>query len=95
MHSQSELASLFGMTTPARLGAGIRRIRKHKKLTQRQLADLAGVSLFCLRDLERAQRSVGLQNVLKVLAALQYSISLHAYEGWPSGSDGPQSSQAP
>lgn len=94
MHSQSELTSLFGMTTPARLGAGIRLIRKHKKLTQRQLADLAGVSLFCLRDLERADRSVGLQNVLKVLAALQYSITLRAYEGWPSGNNDPQSSQA-
>ncbi len=93
MHGESEPESYVGLTTAARLGAAIRSIRKHKRLTQKQLADQAGVSLFCLRDLERADRSVGAQNVFKVLAVLQCSISLHPYEGWPAQGDSPQSPQ--
>ena len=87
MHSEGTLPSLAGVTTPARLGSSIRSIRKHKNLTQKELAERAGVSLFCLRDLERADRSVGVQNVFKVLAVLECSISLHAYESWQTDSD--------
>ena len=94
MHSDSSTPSLVGVTTPARLGAGIRLIRKHKNLTQKELAERAGVSLFCLRDLERADRSVGAENVFKVLAVLECSISLHPYESWPDDNLGPEASSA-
>ncbi|WP_419945019.1 helix-turn-helix domain-containing protein [Candidatus Poriferisodalis sp.] len=80
------------MTTPTRLGSSIRLIRKHKNLTQKELAERAGVSLFCLRDLERADRSVGVQNVFKVLAVLECSVSLHPYESWPNNNDDSESS---
>lgn len=94
MRSDSSSPSLAGVTTPARLGSSIRLLRKHKKLTQKELAERAGVSLFCLRDLERADRSVGVQNVFKVLAVLECSISLHPYESWPDDNDDPESSLA-
>lgn len=93
MHSEIGPDAHVGLTTPARLGAAIRSIRKHKRLTQKQLADHAGVSLFCLRDLERADRSVGAENVFKVLAVLRCSISLLPYEGWVTEDGGPHSTQ--
>ena len=65
-----------GITNRSRLGRGIKRIRKTQKLTQAQVAEAAGVSRLCLRDLETASRSVGSDNIIKVLRVLGYELTL-------------------
>lgn len=55
------------MPDPESLGAFVRRRRRANRLTQRQLADLAGVGLRFLSELERGKASVRLESVDKVL----------------------------
>lgn len=74
MHSAGGL--VVGITNRSRLGRGVKRIRKAQQLTQTQVAEAAGVSLLCLRDLETANRSVGSENVIKILRALGYELAL-------------------
>lgn len=93
MHSSSNDLSHMGVANAARLGSSVRSIRKGKKMTQHELSERAGVSLFCLRDLENSIRSIGTQNVFKVLAALDYSISLHPYPSGQQRSGGGESPQ--
>ena len=55
------------MPDPESIGAFVRRRRRANRLTQRQLADLAGVGLRFLSELERDKASVRLESVDKVL----------------------------
>lgn len=52
------------------LGDTVRARRKHLRLTQADVADLAGVSVRFLRDLEKGKRSVQFDSVLAVLHVL-------------------------
>ena len=65
---------IIGITNRSRLGRAVKQIRKQGKLTQAQVAEAAGVSRLCLRDIETGNRSVGSTNVIKVLRALDHEI---------------------
>jgi len=57
------------------IGAKIRIMRKDKKLTQMQLADIAGISRVTLGKLERAQLgSITLKTMDLILDVLGYEI---------------------
>jgi ribosome-binding protein aMBF1 (putative translation factor) len=44
--------------------------RQINNMTQEQLAELAGISLSCLKRIEKTNRNVNLDNLLKVLDVL-------------------------
>ena len=73
---EAEPGAMYGITTASRLGRAVRTLRRTRKLTQAELADAAGISRLCLRDLETGTRSVGSVNQLRVLNALGYEIAL-------------------
>ncbi len=57
------------------IGAKIKMMRKDKKLTQEQLADIAGISRVTLGKLERAQLgSITLKTIDIILDALGYEL---------------------
>ena len=57
------------------IGPKIKRMRKHKMLTQKQLADIAGISRVTLGKLERAQLgSITLKTIDLILDALGYEM---------------------
>ena len=57
--------------------AGVRARRRHLGLRQAELADLAGVSERFIYALESGKRSVQLDKVLNVLAALGLHLEVH------------------
>lgn len=59
-----------GPTAHRALGAAVRDQRKALRLTQAELADLAGVGVAFLYDLERGKSTVRLNKVLAVLDIL-------------------------
>lgn len=63
----------------ARLGAAVRARRVALRLTQADVAGLAGVGLAFLYDLERGKPTVRLDKVLPVLRTL--GLALHVGEG--------------
>lgn len=58
------------------LADGLRRRRKSLGLTQKQLAELAGVSVRFVHDLERGKPTVRLAQLLEVLDALGLRLRL-------------------
>ena len=56
--------------TPAHLGEMIRAERKRQRILQRDLADLSGVSLHFLSNLENGKPTIEFQKVLWVLRSL-------------------------
>jgi transcriptional regulator with XRE-family HTH domain len=58
------------MTTTTDIGDVIRAARKEHRLTQKQLAELAGVSERTLRDIERGGQGASLRAVLALAAAV-------------------------
>lgn len=56
-------------------GEAIRRFRKKRGLTQQQLADLAGCSIMYVSQLERGKDTAELGKALKILDALEVSLS--------------------
>ena len=61
-----------------RLGALIRCHRKKGKLTQKGLADLAGVGKTAVFDIEHGKKSVQFDTLQKVCAALNITITLES-----------------
>ena len=59
-----------------KLGAAIRRARKMLKLSQTQLADLAGVSLNYISQLEKGKSKAQLDTLLNVLEVLGLELTL-------------------
>jgi transcriptional regulator with XRE-family HTH domain len=53
-----------------RFGRRVRNLRQARRLSQEELAELAGVHRTYLSSLERGQRNVGLDNILAIAAAL-------------------------
>lgn len=52
--------------------------RKKSKLTQKQLADLAGVGKTVVFDIEKGKETVQLNSLLKVLYALNIKLELRS-----------------
>ncbi len=70
----TELAS--ANTLPPGLGAAVERQRRLLGLTQQQLADLAGVGVVFLYELEHEKQTVRLDKVLDVLRTLGLELRL-------------------
>ena len=64
---------LFGMPT---LGENIRRIREHKKITRRQMAEALGVAAGSSvpADIEADRNEIGVDRLLRVAKCLQVSV---------------------
>lgn len=55
------------------LGMAIRAIRKEKGISQEELADFAGIDRSHVGRIERGERNVSIQNVIKIAGALDCS----------------------
>lgn len=55
------------------LGQRIREARKNKGLTQEQLAEIAGIGLMYLGEIERGQKMPSLKILCKIIEALDIS----------------------
>lgn len=62
--------------TSKRIGKVINLHRKTSKLTQRQLADLAGVGKTVVFDIEKGKETVQLNSLLKVLSVLNIKLEM-------------------
>lgn len=54
-----------------RVGRTIRALRENKKLTQEELADLAGLHRAYIGQIERGEKNLGLVNLEKIAKALK------------------------
>ena len=61
----------------ARLNAALRARRKELRLSQQDLAELAGVSVRFIHDLENGKSTVQLDRVLTVAGALGLELAWH------------------
>jgi y4mF family transcriptional regulator len=64
--------------SPRRLGAEIRRLRREQRLTQTELADLSGVSVMFVSQVERGKETAELGKVLRLLHMLGARLVLEA-----------------
>ncbi len=62
--------------TSEQIGKWIIFHRKKSKLTQRQLADLAGVGKTVVFDIEKGKETVQLNSLLKVLSVLNIKLEM-------------------
>lgn len=62
--------------TSKQIGKSIIFHRKKSKLTQKQLADLAGVGKTVVFDIEKGKETVQLNSLLKVLSVLNIKLEL-------------------
>jgi transcriptional regulator with XRE-family HTH domain len=65
---------------PATFGAAIRKRRREKGLTQTQLAELTGVSLRLISELERGRGSVSFDRALRIAQRLALDVCLRPRE---------------
>ncbi len=56
------------------IGANIKQIRLMKRISQRKLADLAGISNTYLSDIEVGRTNPSLKTLLKLAAALELDV---------------------
>ena len=61
-----------------KIGDIIRYHRKKSGLTQKELADLAGVGKTTVFDIEKGKPTVRVNMVLKVLSSLNINLELHS-----------------
>ena len=64
--------------TPEQIGAAIRQARHHDKLTQAQLADLAGTVQKQISLIEAGNQGVRIDTICNVLAALSLNFEITA-----------------
>ncbi|MBU2445231.1 MAG: helix-turn-helix transcriptional regulator [Bacteroidetes bacterium] len=62
--------------TTKQIGKTITFLRKQSGLTQKQLADLAGVGKTVVFDIEKGKETVQLNSLLKIFSALNIEIEL-------------------
>jgi y4mF family transcriptional regulator len=62
--------------TSKQIGKIINLHRKKSKLTQKQLADLAGVGKTVVFDIEKGKETVQLNSLLKVLSVLNIKLEM-------------------
>ena len=66
--------------SPLALGRALRDARRRKRLTQQQLADLAGVTQATVSNVERGVSRVSLTTLLRILAALKLELTVQSRE---------------
>ena len=66
--------------SPSALGRALRDARRLDRLTQQQLAALAGVTQPTVSSVERGVRSVSIGTLLRILAALKLELVLQSRE---------------
>ena len=66
------------LDTPASVGLLVKTERHNQKLTQLQLAGLAGTGIRFISDLESGKGTVQLQKLLDVLSALGLGLFIHS-----------------
>ena len=66
------------LDTPASVGLLVKTERHNQKLTQLQLAGLAGTGIRFVSDLENGKGTVQLQKLLAVLSALGLGLFIHS-----------------
>ena len=66
--------------SPLALGRALRDARRRKRLTQHQLADLAGVTQPTVSNVERGVSRVSLTTLLRILAALKLELIVQSRE---------------
>ena len=77
-------------TFARRLGANLRELRAHRGLTQRQLADLAGLSPGAIGELERGRRVPRADTAFRLAGALGLPVGdLFVGIAWPSPTSEP------
>ena len=64
------------MPTAHRIGEVVRFHRKESGLTQKELADLAGVGVSSVYAIEHGRESVQMDTLLKVLSVLSITLSI-------------------
>lgn len=69
------------ITSPKALGQQVRSKRKQDQLTQIELAELTGVGVRFLSELENGKPTVQLDKVLLVLASLGLEMSISVRSG--------------
>jgi transcriptional regulator with XRE-family HTH domain len=62
-----------------RFGSRVRELRKARSLSQEVFADLCGLDRTYIGGVERGERNVSLENIERIAAALEVSIS-HLFE---------------
>jgi transcriptional regulator with XRE-family HTH domain len=68
------VAHLAPAPTAARLGAALRAVRQQRGMTQRQLAEMAGVSPSAMSQAERGTRGLSLDTLLDLTARLNITV---------------------
>ncbi len=63
------------MDIQEKFGSRIRELRKKKKWTQEELAHQAGIDRTYMTDVENGKRNIGIQNIEKLLNALEVSFA--------------------
>jgi HTH-type transcriptional regulator / antitoxin HipB len=66
------------INSPEELGALVRRRRTAHRLTQTQLAVVAGTTLRLVSEIERGKATVQLDTVMRVLGALGLELAAHS-----------------
>jgi transcriptional regulator with XRE-family HTH domain len=64
------------MEVKKKFGDGIKKRRLEIGLSQERLAEKAGVHRTYLADVERGERNISLENIFKIITALDISISI-------------------
>jgi len=75
MKKKAAMASPDVLTLVLRMADAVKRARKRRRLTQRQLATRAGIGLQTVNRLERGEPGIALGSYLEVLSVLD--------EQWP------------
>ena len=66
--------------SPLAIGRALRDARRRRRLTQQQLADLAGVTQPTVSNVERGVSRVSLTTLLRILAALKLELIVQSRE---------------
>lgn len=62
--------------TTKQIGKAVTFLRKQARLTQKQLADLAGVGKTVVFDVEKGKETVQLNSLLKIFSVLNINLEL-------------------
>ena len=71
----NDLTYPYRVRLPYYIGSAVRDMRREKKMTQSDLADITGTSVKFISDLERGKESVQMDKAFDLLRAL----GLHIY----------------